>query len=175
MRSFLEWMRVREGAGSGWNNRPGNAADFRYHYGGEPGEDNEPHIVTGEYELKRRLHLSGGQFRDGETGRRLPGLDASSLGGVVGSPDDTYTLDSRILVSVELTGSEERPLMSHEQYDIDGFHITNDRTGESVGLPEDAVRDRIVGLAGGPHGAAYAIHFELESPSKLDVTVVPNR
>lgn len=165
--NFHRFWEILE-AGTPWNQRPENSADFKYHYGGEPGEDYEPHMVHGAEELQRKLNFSNGSFVDVEAETKLPTISLPEVQNVIGEPDDTYTLSTRIVVSGELTDDG----IDHEnvQYEVDGFDIVNDRTGKRMQVPDNLVREKIVGMSGSQ--TTYQINYDLDG-GKIKVAVEP--
>lgn len=172
---MINFYKFCEILGESWNTRPENIADFKYHYGGEPGEDYESPEVHGRLEVSKKLIFSNGVFSDEETGAVFPPIYDQKINQIIGESDDTYTMVSDINVVAELAGPEDLPEMNNLRYEIDGFYIQNDRTGKDAGLPDAAIVDKIFALEGDAKlRVPYLIRCDLVGTSRLSVSVVAN-
>lgn len=130
--------------------------------------------ARGEHQMSIRLSYENGMFHDEENNKSFR-LDHPALNAIIGEPGDFYNLETTVYVQVgykpgydhgvgDASGDEEvgRPLL-----DLEGFYITNERTGKQVLIPDSLVLNKIVGMEGDP---AYKVDYSFYN-GKVRVTV----
>ena len=148
----------------------------------EPDERPEDHadypMAHGSYDLTASLRFEKGVFHDTSNEKAFPPIPYPPLEAIVGGPEDTYTLESRVVVSGHyIPGNDHGGGFSRDDefhgepaVEIDGFTITNDRTKKSAEIPSGLVEDKIIGTTG-TQRATYRVDFELNG-RKIEVSVV---
>lgn len=146
----------------------------------EPDEGPEDHVsyahAHGDHEFSSQLVFRNGVFYDVERERAFPMIPQIFIKDVLGSPEDTYTLETRVLVSLDYTpgwdagggNSQSDEMHRDPEVEIDGFFITNDRTGKSVDLDSKAMLDKIIGEG---DQVIYRVEHDWNGGDRVDVSV----
>lgn len=153
--------------------------DLREWDSNDPDEGPKDHMedssIRGEIDMRVRLGYRNGAFYDMDNNKSWPMINYPALQGVVGVPDDVYTLETRVIVIAKVVPGYDRgggfskmdELMGAPVLDVDGFVIRNERTGEEVNVPDIFVLNKIVGIVGNP---VYRVDYDLNG-EELDVRV----
>lgn len=146
----------------------------------EPDEGPEDHVeydhAHGDFEFTSQLVFKNGVFHDVDKDRSFPVIPMPFIKDVVGSPDDTYTVETRVIVSLDYIGgwdagggdSQPDRIYGDPEVEIDGFWITNNRTGKSVNLDSKATLDKIISE---DEGSIYQITHDWGGGDRVTVYV----
>lgn len=108
---------------------------------------------SGEHEMKVQLVFKNGAFHDAEDGRAFPPIPYPPLQSIIGEPNDTYTMETRIVASANYIpgwdagggSTKDDELYGDINWELDGTLIENDRTKKSVGIPNNFMEDKVIG------------------------------
>jgi hypothetical protein len=147
----------------------------------EPDEGPEDHMqfnsAGGELEKIFQLVFKNGVFHDAHDGRVFPPIPYPQLQTIIGNPEDTYTMEVRIVASGDYIpgwdagggNSEDDRLHGEPSVEVDWTYIENDRTKKSVGIPSELIQDKVVGVVGSK--ATYQVDYDLRG-GKIDLIFV---
>ena len=147
----------------------------------EPDEGPEDHVdypsASGAYEMTIPLKFEKGVFRDLNDGRTFPPIPHPPLNNIIENPEDTYTLETRIAASgYYIPGNDQGGGFSRDDefrgepsVEIDGFHITNDRTKKTVDVPTNLIEDKVIGTTG-RQKSTYEVDIDLNG-DKIEISV----
>jgi hypothetical protein len=140
-----------------------------------PEDDFELPHAWGETEFSAPLVLKNGTLHDTKRNRPLAAMPTQLLQGIIGAPDDTYTLTATVKASGDYMpgydygggDAEDNKMQGDAEIEAEGF-IVNDRTNEEVFIPEE-VALRLFGK--GPEFVYQVDHDDRPRNGKIKVSV----
>lgn len=134
----------------------------------DEGPDMEYPRASGEHEMAVKLVFRNGIFYDADDDRSLPPIPHPQIQSIIGDPEDTYTMQVRIVASEDYepgydagggTSQNDR-FLKEPGIEIDGATIENDSTKKQIRIPSELIKDKIVGETGSK--AAYQVDYEIK-------------
>jgi hypothetical protein len=144
-----------------------NMRDYR------PEDDIEYPRVSAQEEFAAQLILKGGVLHDLKRNRTIDAITPQVFQGILGAPNDTYTLEATVYVSGDYAPGYDQggddAIRGRLDVDVENALVINDRTREEAYIPDEIAR-RLFGE--GPNFPYQIEYDDRVSDGKIDFRVV---